>query len=64
MLNLEQQIIKQLENSLNTLIVFPENGGGDAVASALAFFLFLKKIGKNPEIAQSKISGNKSSLDF
>lgn len=51
MLNLEQQITKQLEKSESILIAFNADWNGDAVASALALFLFLKKIGKNVEVA-------------
>lgn len=64
MLNLEQQIINQLEKSRTTLIVFPAEGSGDALASALALFLFLKKIGKEPEIAKSKILDTRQPLSF
>jgi nanoRNase/pAp phosphatase (c-di-AMP/oligoRNAs hydrolase) len=51
MLTLEQQIFKQIEKSENILIVFNADWNGDAVASALALLLFLKKIGKQVEIA-------------
>lgn len=64
MLNLEQQIINQLEKSRATLIVFPVEGSGDALASALALFLFLKKTGKEPEIAESKILDTRQPLSF
>jgi len=43
MLNLEQQIFKQIEKTKNILIIFPADRDGDAIASALALFLFLKK---------------------
>ena len=43
MLNLEQQIFNQIEKSKNILIIFPTDREGDAMASALALFLFLKK---------------------
>ncbi len=64
MLNLAQQIIEQLKNSNNPLIVFPANNNGDATASALALFLFIKKMGKTPEIASSKALNNNKSLEF
>jgi nanoRNase/pAp phosphatase (c-di-AMP/oligoRNAs hydrolase) len=51
MLDTAQQIIKQLDRSQSPLLVFPADWNGDAVASTLALFLFLKKLGKNPEIA-------------
>lgn len=50
MLTLEQQIFKQLEKSENILIAFNTNWNGDAIASALALFLFLQKMGKKVEI--------------
>jgi phosphoesterase RecJ-like protein len=43
MLNLEQQIFNQIEKSKDILIIFPTDREGDAMASALALFLFLKK---------------------
>lgn len=64
MLNLEQQIFNQLENSQNILIVFTANWDGDALAAALAFFLFLKKRGRNVEIAASKYAGRLNTLSF
>ncbi len=54
MLNLEQQIFKQVEKSKNILVVFPSDWDGDAVSSALAIFLFLKKSGYQAEIAGFK----------
>ena len=51
MLTLEQQIFKQIDKSENILIVFNADWNGDAVASALGLFLYLKKIGKKTEIA-------------
>lgn len=53
MLNQEQQILEQINQAKNILIVFGENGGGDALASSLALFLFLKKLDKNPEIVSA-----------
>ncbi|MFA6995521.1 MAG: DHH family phosphoesterase [Patescibacteria group bacterium] len=64
MLNLEQQIVNQLEKSKNILIVFPIDGSGDALASALALFLFLKKTGKEVEIAKSETIETRQSLSF
>lgn len=64
MLNLEQQITKQLEKSQNILIIFPADDSGDATASALALFLFLKKIKKKPEIACSPKTVAQTSLAF
>jgi len=56
MLNLEEQINKQLQKANNILIVFNSDWEGDAIASSLALFLFLKKINKNVDIAAAKNS--------
>lgn len=50
MLSLEQQIFEQIKKANNILITFSKNRSGDAIASALALFLFLKKIEKNVEM--------------
>ncbi|MEI6836136.1 MAG: DHH family phosphoesterase [Candidatus Falkowbacteria bacterium] len=50
MLDITQQIFKQIEKSERPLIVFPADWRGDVVASSLALFLFLKKLGKEVEI--------------
>jgi len=54
MLTQEQQIFEQIKKAENILITFKSAWSGDAVASALALFLFLKKIGKNAEIVAEK----------
>lgn len=51
MLTLEQQIFKQIERSESLLIAFNADWNGDAVASSLALFLWLQKMGKKVEIA-------------
>lgn len=51
MLNTAEQFFKQLEKSQHPLIVFPTDWQGDAVSSALALFLFLKKINKEVAMA-------------
>lgn len=51
MLDIRQQIIKQFEKSEKPLVVFSADWNGDAVTSALALFLFFKKLKKNPAIA-------------
>lgn len=56
MLNLEEQINNQLQKANNILIVFNSDWEGDAIASSLALFLFLKKINKNVDIAAAKNS--------
>lgn len=42
-----------IKKSASPLILIPENPEGDAIASALALFLILKKVNKNPQIACS-----------
>lgn len=64
MLDLEQQIFRQLEKSKNILIVFPANRDSDAMASALALFLFLKKMGMETEIAAFKDGEQREPLSF
>ena len=64
MLDLEQQIFHQLEKSKNILITFPVDWNGDAVASALALFLFLKQLGKEVEVAGWRDSNNRHPLFF
>lgn len=50
MLNIQEQIFKQIEKSKRPLIVFSADWKGDAVATSLALFLFLKKLNKEVEI--------------
>ncbi|MFH1255073.1 MAG: DHH family phosphoesterase [bacterium] len=59
MLNQEQQIFEQINKASNILITFEKTWNGDSVASALAVFLFLKKLGKNAEIAAEKLNSDK-----
>lgn len=58
-LNPKQQIHGMIKKSSFPLILIPENPEGDAIASALALFLTLKKIDKNPQIACSKAIAEK-----
>ncbi|MEA3449607.1 MAG: DHH family phosphoesterase [Patescibacteria group bacterium] len=51
MLNLDQQILKQIKKANNILITFKKTWNGDAIASSLAFYLLLKKMDKNATIA-------------
>lgn len=53
MLNIYEQIIKQIDRSKSTLIVFPLDQDVESAAAALALFLFLKKTGKNVEIVSN-----------
>lgn len=64
MLDLEKQIFRQLEKSKNILVAFPSNPSGDALASALALFLFLKNLGLEVDIAGIKNGGRHESLSF
>jgi len=54
MLTQEQQIFEQINKADNILITFRKTWNGDSVASALAMFLFLKKLDKNVEIVAEK----------
>jgi len=56
MLTQEQQIFEQIKKARNILIAFKKTWTGDSVASALAMFLFLKKMDKNVNIAAEKFS--------
>src|SRR3989338_5254347 len=57
MLTQEQQIFEQIKKASNILIAF--KWSGDAVASALAMFLFLKKLDKNVELAADKFASDR-----
>lgn len=50
MLDINQQLFKQIEKSERPLIVFSADWNGDSVASSLALFLLLKKLKKEVEI--------------
>ncbi len=54
MLTQDQQIFEQIKKAKNILIVFKKVWSGDSVGSGLAMYLFLKKIGKDVEIAAEK----------
>jgi len=59
MLNQEQQIFEQIKKAQNILITFSKSWNGDSVASSLAFFLLLKKMGKNVDIvAEEPVTEN------
>lgn len=51
MLSIQEQIFKQIGKANNILVVFPSDWNPDAVSAALSLFLFLKKTGKNINIA-------------
>ncbi len=58
MLTQEQQIFEQIKKASNILITFKKTDGGDAVSSALALFLFLKKLDKNAEIVAEQFESS------
>ncbi|MCG2700813.1 hypothetical protein L6267_01435 [Candidatus Parcubacteria bacterium] len=60
MLTQEQQIFEQIKKAENILITFKKTWDGDAVASALAMHLFLKKLGKNSDIAAEKFNDGRT----
>ncbi len=60
MLTQEQQIFEQIKKASNILITFKKTWGVDAAASALALFLFLKKLNKNVEVVAEAYSLHKS----
>lgn len=59
MLGIKEQIFNQIEKSKSPLIIFPADWNGDDVASSLAIFLFLKKLGKEAEIVSLASSKSK-----
>jgi len=50
MLNQEQQILEQIKKANNILVTFKRTWNGDSVASALAFYLLLKKMDKKVDV--------------
>ena len=59
MLNQQQQTFEQIKKAENILIAFKKTWNGDAVASALAMYLFLKKMDKQVTIAAEKFNSGK-----
>ena len=59
MLTQEQQIFEQINKAKSILITFNKTWNGDAVASALAVYLILKKMDKKVEIAAEKFDQGK-----
>jgi len=65
MISSEQQIFNQIERAKNILITFPIDWNGDALASALALYLFLKKMGQKVEIVAARVSsGQNETFNF
>lgn len=63
MINLEQQIFKQIEKAENILIVFLRQKNGDSLAASLALFLFLKDLNKRVDIIGAKEDKNKENQE-
>ncbi len=63
MLNQDQQIFDQIKKAQNILITFNKEWNGDAVASALAMGILLKKLNKKFDIIAEKID-QKNVFDF
>ncbi len=63
MLTQNEQIFKLIKDSKNILITFTNDWNGDAIASALAMQLFLKKINKQSDIIADKLQ-QKSTYNF
>jgi len=64
MLNINEQIYKQIKNAHSILVVFPFNWEGDDVFASLALYSSLKKIGKEVEIVAQKTNKNLASFSF
>lgn len=60
MLNQNQQIFEQIKKANNIVITFNKLWNGDAVASALAMYLILKKMDKNVDIVAEQLDHGKS----
>jgi bifunctional oligoribonuclease and PAP phosphatase NrnA len=50
MLNLEEQIVKQIKEAKNILLTLPSQKTGGSVSAGLAFYLLLKKLNKKVDI--------------
>lgn len=60
--NIEQQIFDSLGKAKHILIVLSQNAHGDALGAGLAFYSFLKKLEKEPELLCN--SGNLGTFAF
>jgi len=54
MLNSEEQIFEQINKSNNILITFNNDWNADALGSSIAFYLYIKKLGKNVHLISEK----------
>lgn len=59
--DLTKQVSELIKKSESPLILIPEKAEGAAIANALAIFLALKKINKNPQIVCSEVIPEKFS---
>ena len=59
MLSQNQQIFEQIKKANNILITFNKIWNGDAIASALAMYLLLKKMDKNVDIIAERFDNGK-----
>ncbi len=62
MLTQEQQIFEQIKKANHILITFGKNWSGDAIASALALRLYLKKLGKEADIVAEEPEQNNPAI--
>lgn len=58
MLNQNEEVFEQIKKAKNILVTFGKSWNGDSVASALAMFLFLKKIGKKASLVSENFENN------
>ncbi len=64
MLNIGEQIFKQIEKSKNILIIFKEKDEGDLTATSLAFYSYLKLLNKNVDIVNNKKNNDNNQRDL
>jgi len=58
MLNQNEEVFEQIKKAENILVTFNKNWDGDSIASALAVFLFLEKLGKKAAIVSDNFEDN------
>ena len=64
MLNISEQIFKQIKAARSILVVFPINWENDEVFASLALYSSLKKLGKTVEIVAQKPNKNLDNFAF
>ena len=62
MLNISEQIFKQIKAARSILVVFPMNWENDEIFASLALYSSLKKLGKTVEIVAQKPNKNLDNL--